>query len=75
MILSGWPRGIDSESLERDEHRETIEDGSTTLIIEHGTGRRILTPRRGRPERTRPAQGAAHHTSAHPLSPIKQHLW
>lgn len=42
MILSGWPRGIDSESLpSATEHGETIEDGSTTLIIEHGTGRRI----------------------------------
>jgi hypothetical protein len=42
IILSGWPRGVDQASLpSMIDHGESIEDTSTTLLIEHETFRRI----------------------------------
>ena len=42
MILSAWPRGVSQDSLPSPiDHGQSLLDQSTTLLIEHGTLRRI----------------------------------
>ncbi len=42
MILSAWPKGVDQASLvSTSDHGESLTDQSTTLLIEHGSLRRI----------------------------------
>ena len=42
IILSAWPRGVDQASLvSTSDHGESMLDESTTLLIEHGSLRRI----------------------------------